>query len=223
MLNQLGRFELARRVLNHAAVVDITADVLYRPLRSEKAFETALVEYGWLLRRALLRESNNAIPGFPEPVLPIVDMARLEVSHVTCTGNTQLRVTQDRLSILRNWDDSARDRVLDALQWHAELPTEARLFLEPDALGAIGMDEPIGHCLLRLHGELALYREGVPTNYYEVLYTEDGIYRDVEHDFGDANWMKSASPALRELLYQHRTWIATAITAVEEGRAWAGM
>lgn len=215
MLNQLGRFELARRVLNHAAVVDITADVLHRPLDSEKAFESALVEYGRLLRIALTRElRQDTIHGFPEPVLPVVDLAHLEVSHVTCTGNTRLIVLPDGFGIIRGWNGSPRDRLLDVLQWGAELPVEAPLFLDEDALRSTGLD--IGHCLLRLHGELALYRQGAPTNYYEVLYTEDGVYRDMEYDFGEAGWMHTAPEALKERLAQHRGWIETAIAAVDE-------
>lgn len=198
MLNALGRFELARRVLNHAAVVETGAEVLHRNFGTELDFEHALVEYGRLLREAVARTYD---PRYPAPVLPVVDMASLQVHHTTCTGSTYLSVTPSGFFVSRCWNDSSRDRVLGAILYGEPLPQEAVLFLDRESLRAAGM--MVGVCLLRLHGELALYREGTPENYYEVLYTENGVFRDFDHDFGEPDWMESAPHDARDLVYQH--------------------
>lgn len=214
MLNQLGRFELARRVLNHHALVDIKAEVLNRLIGTHESFESALVEYARLLRESFVREND---PQFPAPVLPVVDLAALHVRHTTCTGNTVIRVSPDRLSIFRHWDDSPRDRVLEALHWNEALPDFAALFLDEEALRATGMNP--GRCLLRLHGELAVYRKGSKENYYEALYTGYGVFTDFEHDFDEPDWMHAAPAIVRERVAQHKSWIIEAIASFERVQA----
>lgn len=131
MLNSLGRFELVRRVLKHTAVLNLREEILHRPLWDPVVFQATLPEYARLLREA---QQRATIPGFPIPVLPVVDIANQVVTHTTCTGNTVVEVTSgDSLFIMREWQDTPRDRVLKAIMsrkfdpaWFEELPLNLR-------------------------------------------------------------------------------------------------
>ena len=76
----LVRLELLREFLGHEALVENPQDFADFP------WDEALVEYARRLRHAfsVTRRSYQ-----PAPVLPVVDMARLVVSHTTSTGNSR--------------------------------------------------------------------------------------------------------------------------------------
>lgn len=88
-MHPIDKFEAARRSLGHAALLrpEDIADI--RAAESDPL--EALILFAERLRDARdchMAEFGHVIP--IAPVLPSVDVADMQVTHVTCTGNTRL-------------------------------------------------------------------------------------------------------------------------------------
>ncbi len=182
-LNNIGRFELVRRVLNHVAVIDLyeNADLIY----GQGNFAARLEQYARLVREAHARTTDEA---YPSPVMPVIDLAHLMISHTSCTGNTKIKVTEDMLDIDRVWNGGARDRVLQAIMHGDDLPDEARVYITKDDLVDTGKFDSKEHFVTMAHGEWALYTgEG-----YDVLYTTSKVYKEFDYGMYEDGWMGHA-------------------------------
>lgn len=98
----VNRFETARRILGHAATV--TTDVVDRAFDVHRGYghgntRTGMIRYAYALVAARDAAHDDNLP---DPVLPRVDVANLQVTHTTCTGNTTLLLDGGHLRIERH-------------------------------------------------------------------------------------------------------------------------
>ena len=207
-MNQLGRFELIRRVLNHGALVKLN---LNDPLffgdidsRTDLWF-SALERYA-----ARVRDSAESIdlasPGYPPAVRPVVDLANGMITHVTCTGNSRVVVRPAAdLVIYRTWEATPRDRVLQAILAGTDVTTIPGLpvWLSPDDLAALGFPD-YGVHVASSHGAWVLYcAEGVDT----VLSADGSLYQDYEYDLGTPQWMAKAPAPLKDEIRRYLPFV----------------
>jgi len=211
MLNALGTFELARRLLGHEAIVPLDAPVLEEESAGNGLSFDTLVEYASAVREAYFAHRER-LPDWPAPVVPAVDIVRLQVDHTTCTGHTHIGADSfngfvwSRLapSETRSFE---RDRLFDSLAdsscpWLGD-PGWA-LFLSPPDFPAVRLNLGVTRIVAQHRGRWTLLRdthdtdilvasgslvggEGRPTIYYDYDFTPSE----------SGGWMRSAPEALR--------------------------
>jgi hypothetical protein len=85
MKDALKKFESIRALLGHAVIVgDADIDAL-----EEGDDARILAGYSKLLLEAFEKEND---PNWPAPTLPTVSLIPMQVTHVTCTGNTSITI-----------------------------------------------------------------------------------------------------------------------------------
>jgi len=95
----INTFEVARKVLGHAALVPASeVDRAFDLHRGGGTVRTGLIRYAIALVAAQEATSDDDSTA----VIPSVDVARLRVSHQTCTGRTGLGVADGHLSGTRS-------------------------------------------------------------------------------------------------------------------------
>lgn len=192
-MNDLGRFELIRRVLNHEAILPIVAgDALLFDIDRMVDGQYAMAEYAGRLRSISAR-IRDEWPTFPEASLPVVDIAGMVIRHQSVNKRLDIRLafteTGTNLTVTGLSYDSKMDRVIRSiLNNDMEYNHLSTLYLDEAVLRAIGW-EFHQTCLMRLHGTAAIYKKRRET----ILYTKDGWYVDAEHGYLDEDWMPEAN------------------------------
>ena len=199
-MNALLRFELARRLFNHAAVLPLSSPILAMDLTPE-----TLVAYAAALREIQATYVDPA-SSMPVPVLPVVDLATLTVSHVTCTGHTRIAVDHaGDFRVLRmvstEPEQAGRDALLHALfatTWDGD--PRWTLFLRPTEWATVGVTSlgPSPRLVSRHLGQWVLVRD---RNDVDTVRVADGegvrIYHDPEFTPDESDWMRMLPNPLR--------------------------
>jgi hypothetical protein len=139
--NAINVFEIVRRVLGHLAVIP-EEDVnrmfdVQRGGGGKKTVRTGLIRYALALVAAQEKYSGENLP---DPIIPVVDVANLRVSHMTCTGRTEFGVESGRVSMTRSEPldaDSPRDISLWLLTDASSMASD-RLFEHANVFGQDG-------------------------------------------------------------------------------------
>jgi len=225
MLNALGKFELARRLFDHAVVLPLDDPTL---INSAPMSVAGLVKYAARLRNeydAWMASSDFPIP----PTIPTVDIATVQVRHMTCTGNTSIAADargfhwqafpfwNGEQPLPVRWDiERERDRMFDLLESATDTylgdPGWA-LFLEVDDFPAVQIYRPLDldpavRIVARRRGHWALLRDRQDVDVLVAAGSEFGgskqadaapplVFFDYEFTPAEPEWMARAPEALR--------------------------